>query len=410
MSSLLPPSREPDRILKKGGVTLAFHLFRRKPAGRCELPLLLPSPRAAPKHDLTLDAPPQPAPAEYRLYDALRFHVPVIDAAIQKIVRLTGGFRLTAEDPQAQEILDRFCENVPVNATGSSLQLFADQMLDSLLTYGNAAGEILMNEDAPAALLTVKPDVLRIRPEKPDRCAFYTADPQTGEEHPLLHPERLLFAALNPPAGSIFGVSLLRGLPAVSGILLRIFECVGQNYDRAGNVRYAVTYRPDSSSAAFAKEHVQQIAQAWQDGLNAAKYGEPQDFIAVGDVDIKVIGNDNRLFDTNVPVRQLLEQIVAKLSIPPFLLGLSWSSTERMSKQQADILTSELEYFRRVLSPMLRKIGNAVLKAEGLDCAVRVEWDIINLQDETELADARLKNAQAEEIELRNKTRRGQPD
>ena len=74
-----------------------------------------------------------------------------------------------------------------------------------------------------------------------------------------------------------------------------------------------------------------------------------------------------------------------------------------MSKQQADILTSELEYFRRVLSPLLRKIGCAVLRAEGLDACVRVEWSNINLQDETELADARLKNAQAKEIELRNK-------
>jgi hypothetical protein len=30
-----------------------------------------------------------------------------------------------------------------------------------------------------------------------------------------------------------------------------------------------------------------------------------------------------------------------------------------------------------------------------------VEWDNINLQDETALAEARLKNAQAREIELR---------
>ena len=31
-----------------------------------------------------------------------------------------------------------------------------------------------------------------------------------------------------------------------------------------------------------------------------------------------------------------------------------------------------------------------------------MEWDNINLQDESALADARLKNAQALEIELRN--------
>ena len=127
-----------------------------------------------------------------------------------------------------------------------------------------------------------------------------------------------------------------------------------------------------------------------------------QDFVAVGDIGIKVIGAENQLFDTNIPVRQLLEQIVAKLSIPPFLLGLQWSSTERMSAQQADILTSELEYFRRLLSPVLLAVGTAVLRGAGFSDEPDICWDIINLQDETELADARLKNAQAEEIELRN--------
>ena len=74
-----------------------------------------------------------------------------------------------------------------------------------------------------------------------------------------------------------------------------------------------------------------------------------------------------------------------------------------MSAQQADILTSELEYFRRVLTPVLRKIGIAVLRGAGFADEPDISWSMINLQDETELADARLKNAQAEEIELRNR-------
>ncbi|HRR78532.1 MAG TPA: serine/threonine protein phosphatase, partial [Ruminococcus sp.] len=93
--------------------------------------------------------------------------------------------------------------------------------------------------------------------------------------------------------------------------------------------------------------------------------------------------------------------IVAKLSIPPFLLGLSWSSTERMSSQQADILTSELEYYRRLLTPVICDIGNAFLAASGWDAVCHVEWSNINLQDESVLAESRLKNAQAREIELR---------
>lgn len=365
------------------------------------VPMLLAPPRAAPVSSLPLRVPESMPLQEYQLYDALRFAVPVIDAAIRKIVRLTGGFRLTAENPAAQEILDRFANDVPVNCSGTSLQLFADQILDSLLTYGNAAGEIIPDENgAPAALLTAHPALLKIDAARDGACRFSVR--QEGRYVPLRYPERILFAALDPPAGALCGVSILRGLPAVSQILLRIYECIGQNYDRAGNIRYAVTYRPDGDAAAFAKEHAQQIAETWQNGIRAAKYGEVQDFVAVGDIGIKVIGAENQLFDTNVPVRQLLEQIVAKLSIPPFLLGLTWSSTERMSAQQADILTSELEYFRRVLTPVLRRIGTAVLRGAGFSDTPEICWDIINLQDETELADARLKNAQAEEIELRN--------
>ena len=100
-----------------------------------------------------------------------------------------------------------------------------------------------------------------------------------------------------------------------------------------------------------------------------------------------------------MPVRQLLEQIVSKLSIPPFLLGLNWSSTERMSTQQADILTSELEYYRRLLTPVIQQICTAFLRTIGSTAEISVEWDTINLQDETEQALARLHTAQAMQIE-----------
>ena len=383
---------------------LPFPRKRQQPVTSEQFPLLLAPKRAAPPpaQSLPLLAPPPPSPAEWQLYDALRNAVPIVDAALHKIVRLCGGFQLVTDNPAAQSRLDHFVENVPVNAAACGLQNFADSMLDSLLTYGNALGELVCDPDSgkPAALATAHPSLLDIRADSPFSCKYFLrSDNNTIARKPLPHPERILFAALSPPPASVYGVSVLRGLPALSRVLLRIYECIGQNYDRAGNVRYAVTYKPDAASAAFAQNHAKDIAQAWQNGIHAASYGEVQDFIAVGDVDIKVIGSDNQLFDTNVPVRQLLEQIVAKLSIPPFLLGLSWSTTERMSKQQADILTSELDYFRRILTPLLRKIGIAFLRAEGFSDDVSVIWDNINLQDETELADARLKIAQARQIE-----------
>lgn len=369
-------------------------LFKRK-SDRAA-PLLVPSQHSP---FTGFELPDTVEPFEKELFDRLRYTVPVIDAAIMKIIRLTGGFRLVCSDEKYQSELDNFCENVPVGIKGKSVGTFVDCFLDSMLTYGSAAGEIVPDIEGGNIAGLWNGDISRIciSSGKDPFERKYAVRDNDGILHNVIHPERIVYASL------IGGNSLLRGLPALSSILMRIYQCIGQNFDRAGNVRYAVTYKPEKDTGDFAhsRERAIQIAKEWSDGMNSAKYGQVKDFVAVGDIDIKVIGAENQLFDTNVPVRQLLEQIVAKLSIPPFLLGLSWSTTERMSSQQADILTSELEYYRRLLNPVICEIGNSFLCSQGYDAVCSVEWVNINLQDESALADARLKNAQAREIEMR---------
>ncbi len=339
---------------------------------------------------------------ERQLYDNLRYSVPIVDSAIQKIIRLVGGYRVICSDTAYQAELDRFVEEVAVGTGGISLYAFTDTFLDSLLTYGMAAGEMVINRQTGCvdglSQINVNRFCCRAGDNPCDRRYFMLGDDE--EWHAVREPQFMVYGVLNPNAKNPEGQSILRGLPCISAVLMRIYRCIGQNFDRVGNVRYAVTYKPsDSSEMAFAKERAQQIAKEWSDGMNAMRCGEVRDFVAVGDVGIKVIGADNQVIDTEIPVRQLLEQIVAKLSVPPFLLGLSWSSTERMSAQQADILTSELEFYRRQLTPVIKKICGTYLSLLGGDGAVSVEWDNINLQDEAVLAQARLHNAQAAKIE-----------
>lgn len=102
--------------------------------------------------------------------------------------------------------------------------------------------------------------------------------------------------------------------------------------------------------------------------------------------------------DSQVPVRQILEQLIAKTGLPPFLLGLSWSSTERMSAQQVDILTAEIWALRRAVEPILRRICKMYLALEGLDDRVELKWEDISLQDITREAQAELYKAQAEKL------------
>lgn len=339
------------------------------------------------------------------LYENLRLNVPIIDAAISKIIRLTGGYSVLCSDENIQHELDCFVENIPVGLSSKSLQCFTDSFLDSLITYGNAVGEIIIDENTMqiAGLFNGNISDINVRKGISPFDRIVCLRNNDGSESELPHPERIIFSALNPSDGHVYGHSVLHGLPVLSSILMRIYECIGQNYDRVGNVRYAVTYKPsgDISDKNMAKERAVQIAKEWSEGMNSHHGGNIRDFVAVGDVDIKVIGAENQLIDTNIPVRQLLEQLISKLSIPPFLLGLNWSSTERMSSQQADILTSELEYYRRLITPVIKQISTAFLRLNGSNADISVAWDNINLQDEVELADARLKNAQAEEIELR---------
>ena len=132
--------------------------------------------------------------------------------------------------------------------------------------------------------------------------------------------------------------------------------------------------------------------------MESTRSGEIRDFVAMGDVEIKAIGADGQTLDSSAPVRQILEQLIAKTGIPPFMLGLSWASTERMSSQQADMMTSELEALRRTLTPVIEKICSLWLALHGYADGFEVVWDEINLQDTVEEAHAQLYRAQAENL------------
>lgn len=338
------------------------------------------------------------ASAQYPLYRSLREAVPVIDSAIHKIVRLTGGFHVRTGHAQTDGALARFLDNVNVGGNQVGMESYIATYLDQLLTYGCAVGEMVVSGNEIAALYNA--DIRSVSVKRGHSAIDLQFYVNTGTQQlPVRWPELLHYAVLNPEPGAMTGNSLLKGLPFVSDILLKIFQTIGTNWERLGNVRFAVTYKPQSEAVdrMYAKERAQQMAQQWSEAMQSKN--TVKDFVAVGDVNIKVIGADNQILDSNVPVRQMLEQIVAKLGIPPFMLGLSWSTTERMSAQQADLLTSELEAYRRILTPVILKTAALWLRLHGSSAAPVVEWDDISLQDEYDLSRARLYNAQAAKLE-----------
>ena len=84
------------------------------------------------------------------------------------------------------------------------------------------------------------------------------------------------------------------------------------------------------------------------------------------------------------------------------MLGMNWNSTERMSAQQADMLTTEVTALRRTLTPVVERICRLWLQMHGYGCSFTVVWDDINLQDLVEEARAELYHEQARKLKLEN--------
>ena len=351
---------------------------------------------------------------EIAIYRAIREAVPIVDAAIWKIVRLSGGVKVTCRDRKAQEGLDWFLRHVDTGRGQRGIQSFLDCYLDSMLTCGRAVGEIVPDRrrtDIAALLCGNVADIEIKEGGSPREFAIWGRDGE-GALRELPRQELLLFTPFQPETDSPYGVSMLRSMPFLTEILLKIYQATGMNWERMGNVRFAVVYKPGDTplDQSMVQERSRQIAREWSAAMQAGKDGSVRDFVAVGDVEIKVIGADNQVLDSEVPVRQILEQLVARTGIPPFLLGLSWSSTERMSTQQADMMTSEITAIRRALEPVVERICELWLRLHGYDSRVEVDWQDINLQDLVEEARAELYWQQTRSLRMDNDAReKGEP-
>ena len=334
---------------------------------------------------------------EEQIYRQLREAIPVLDAAVGKLVRLSGGFGVKCRNAAAQEALERFLHNVPCGRGQYGIDNFLTGYVDSLLTCGRAVGEMVVAGERLRAVCWGDVTQLEAREGSSTLDTVLYGPDDHGHLRPLPYQHLLLFTTLNPEPNHPYGVSIFRGMPFLAEILMKIYTAMGSNWERAGNVRYSIICKDGAEmDPSQIQERGKQIAREWAKAMEDGKNGTVRDFVAVGDVQIKVIGGEAPILDSQVPVRQILEQLVAKTGLPPFLLGLNWSTTERMSTQQADILTSELWALRRTVEPVLQKICKTFLAMEGLDDRVQILWNDISLQDITVESRAELYKAQAE--------------
>ena len=303
-------------------------------------------------------------PGEAALYRAIREAVPIVDAAVWKLARLCGGVGVRCRDSRAQAGLEEFFRTVD---TG----------------WGQRGGAVLPGP--------VSGRPVHLRPGGGRDCA---GRGPAGHRRPAVRrPGAGGGEAGGQPTGlpavpggcgggagaALAGAAPVYPLPAHGGPALRGVPAAVHALSGGHPVEDLSGHRPELGAGG--QPALRRGVQARRGGgglcpgavpdagpgVVVGHAGRPEgsvrDFVAVGDVDIRVIGADSQVLDSQVPVRQILEQLVARTGIPPFMLGLSWSSTERMSAQQADLLTSEITAIRRGVEPRPVPGGRAVAGA-----------------------------------------------
>ncbi len=350
-----------------------------------------------------------PLRADFELYRTLREAIPLLDVAINRLSRLIGYVLVEGSEPLATDIMN-FLRHVRVNACQWGIDNFLTNHTGCMLQYGRAAGEIVLDRRRRDiyALLNIDPDSIRLVPVDPP-LKIAVAQQQPGRAEPVVIPEELVIYSVNNPEGDDpHGVSLFRSLPFVARVMLTMEQAIHDTWERMGTPSYQVIWRPPETfvdaDGSKTRAIMAEIEQSFTNAMRqrAERTGAVADFFAAGDIEIKVIGADGQELSFLEPYRALAEQLVARTGLPPFMLGLHWSTTERMSQQQAEMIIAEIKDMRRELEPGLERLIDLWLRVNGRRGKWRLTWSEVTLQDMREMAEAEYRRALAEKVRIEN--------
>ena len=166
-----------------------------------------------------------PLRGEVQLYRAVREAVPVVDAAIYKLIRLAGGVDVRCGEERAEAALREFLRTVPVGRGQYGINAFLDCYSGFPFDLRQGGGEDSCRAGeagrSPRCCADGVEDVeLPGGGAHPLDFTIWGPD-EKGRMAALPYQHLLLFTPLDPEAEAPFGVSLLRSLPFLTDILMK---------------------------------------------------------------------------------------------------------------------------------------------------------------------------------------------
>lgn len=365
-------------------------------------------------------------------YEALREAVGMIDGGINRLVTLDGIVRVRGTNERlVATIKNEFMSSIPVNDNEKGLQAFYASQGNEIYEQGFSIGETVMDTkgrelvglkvaDSKGVAFQRVNGVLHTyyRPPAPKksnrrdgtdevetvlRNQGMQAVGAAKSEYKELRADRLVYATYQSEADNPYGTSIIRSVEFVSQILLRIHNATGQVWDRFGDPPLQLVYKTKNArlQAKDLDARRDKLAGELTKVLNAKRGGNSADFVqAIGaddEISITVIGGDGKPLEIEMPARHMVEQILAKFGLPSWMLGVQWSTAERMADQQSEMALQESRTrFERRL-PGLTTIVETWLRGRGETWSPG-DWELYqelpSLRDELKRAQADFLRAQ----------------
>jgi SPP1 gp7 family putative phage head morphogenesis protein len=379
----------------------------------------------------------QPRSKSPWLLEALREALPILDGGINRLVTLDGIIEVEGANEKLVDEIREWMRNVPVNDLESGYQAFYASLGAEHYEQGVGVGEFIYDSKGR--------DVIGLRVADSKGIAFVRAENRLqvyyrapGSDHDLrsdglgtvesilrgtsgtpvsqgatlkgngyveLDPAQCVFALHRPEADNPYGTSILRSLPFVAQILLKMENASGRTWERFGDppfhVHYATKNRKISADDALKRANT--IATNLAKALTGKSRGNSVDLAtaAAADDEIKleIIGAQGIALEIEAPARHMLEQIVSAFGLPPWMLGITWSQAAGIGEQQSVVVLQESQTRFELRKPGLERPIIAMLRARGRTWKPG-DWDLVqrlpNLMDEERKARARFLNAQTE--------------
>lgn len=376
-------------------------------------------------------------------YEVLREGIPIIDSAIRRLISLNGTIKIIGDNGALVRELEDFCLHVPVNDKQKGIHAFLENASNETFEQGFAIAEFVATKDMKdiAGLRVADSKHIVFRRDKNGQAeAWYRypgnlpprtySRPESIVEQILtatynqavwinglweekLNPENKLYFSINNENSDPYGVSIMRSMEFVAKILMTMQNSLANVWERFGDPIYHVKYKTTKRDIGGddVEKRRQKLQTDFQSAINSKRSGKSADLVtainADADIVIEIIGHDNQILEVGVPSRHVLEQIVSKTNLPAWMLGLYWSTTERMATLEVESALQDAKIRQLAMIPEFIRLFSLYLKLRGLkwktittDVEKPGDWGIIfetpNLRDLVSQAQARFLNAQAD--------------